>query len=274
MGTVTIDLAETRHALEQVGAEVAELLRSLPDADAPIRSSDWTVRDTAVHLADDLRNNTATVVGAPQHFDLGGAVRTAERMTTLNARAVKVTSVTDPRALADLVTGAVTDFVKATEGRDGTEALATPWYGEGTGLDLDAMACVMLGEVVVHGYDMARAAGRSWPIEPRHAALILCGVADMLPMYVDPAAAAGVRATYDIRIRRNLAFSVVVDDGEATVHSSSGAADCHISADPVALLLVAYGRRSQWGPILQTKMLAWGRRPWLALSFRGLFANP
>ena len=41
--------------------------------------------------------------------------------------------------------------------------------------------------------------------------------------------------------------------------------DCHVSADPVALLLVAYGRRSQWVPILTGRLVAWGRKPWLGV---------
>jgi len=40
-----------------------------------------------------------------------------------------------------------------------------------------------------------------------------------------------------------------------------------LSADPVACLLVFYGRRSEWPEILRGRMLAWGRRPWLAVSF-------
>jgi hypothetical protein len=46
-----------------------------------------------------------------------------------------------------------------------------------------------------------------------------------------------------------------------------GPADCRVSADPVALLLVAYGRTSQWKPVLTGKLVAWGRKPWLGRRF-------
>lgn len=45
-------------------------------------------------------------------------------------------------------------------------------------------------------------------------------------------------------------------------------------ADPVDLMLVIYGRTSQWGPIARGRLLAWGRKPWLGLSFQSRFFNP
>ena len=50
--------------------------------------------------------------------------------------------------------------------------------------------------------------------------------------------------------------------------------DCHISAEPVALFLVALGLKKQWGPIATGKLMTWGTKPWLALQFVGFFATP
>ena len=50
--------------------------------------------------------------------------------------------------------------------------------------------------------------------------------------------------------------------------------DCHISADPVAFLIVAYGRGSQWPPVLGGKITAWGRKPWRAFGLTRLLMNP
>lgn len=274
MGTVAIDLDDARLALEHNGRAVADLLRRLASATARIDNSTWTVRDAAVHLAADLATNTDAVRGLSQVFEIDPSLATRDRMVELNGQAVREVGPTDPGVLADLVDKAVTGFLDAAAGRDDGEMLATPWYGEGTAQDLDTMACVMLGEVVMHGYDIAEATGSTWVIDPHHAALVLCGVADMLPLYVDPEAAAGVQAVYDIRVRGGQAFTVTADAGRVRVSGAGGRVDCHISADPVALLLVAYGRQSQWGPIARGDLVAWGRRPWLALSFRDLFTNP
>jgi hypothetical protein len=50
--------------------------------------------------------------------------------------------------------------------------------------------------------------------------------------------------------------------------------DVTISAQPVALLLVLYKRRPQWPAIARGRLLAWGRRPWLAFSLAGRFHQP
>ncbi len=47
-----------------------------------------------------------------------------------------------------------------------------------------------------------------------------------------------------------------------------------ISADPVAFLLVGYGRIGQWGQILRGKLVASGRKPWLGLGFGKLLTSP
>jgi hypothetical protein len=50
--------------------------------------------------------------------------------------------------------------------------------------------------------------------------------------------------------------------------------DAHISADPAALLLVLYRRQSQWRHLVLGRLVAWGRKPWLALTFAGRFHRP
>ena len=50
--------------------------------------------------------------------------------------------------------------------------------------------------------------------------------------------------------------------------------DVHISADPAAFLLVLYRRQPQWRHIAAGRLLAWGRKPWLALTFADRFQQP
>jgi len=50
--------------------------------------------------------------------------------------------------------------------------------------------------------------------------------------------------------------------------------DCVISAEPATFLLVNYGRTGPWGPAHTGKVVAWGRRPWLALGLPKTFRAP
>jgi hypothetical protein len=95
----------------------------------------------------------------------------------------------------------------------------------------------LLSETVMHGYDIAQAAGRKWRIEPAHAAMALgrfiVPIIQALDLraLVNGAKAAGVQATYDVRIRGGDRFHFVFNDGSVRVKGpSSHRVDCHISA--------------------------------------------
>ena len=46
-----------------------------------------------------------------------------------------------------------------------------------------------------------------------------------------------------------------------------GRPDCTILTEPVTFLLMALGRCDPWGAIARGRVLAWGRKPWLAPRF-------
>lgn len=139
----------------------------------------------------------------------------------------------------------------------------------------------LLNETLMHAYDIAHAAGRPWRIEPAHAAMVLgrfiVPVLRALDAHamVNGAKAAGLQATYDVRIRGGDSFHFIFDDGTLEiVEPSSRRVDCHISADPVAFLMVVWARQSQWTAIGKGKLMAWGRKPWLGPQLRSLIRNP
>jgi hypothetical protein len=84
-----------------------------------------------------------------------------------------------------------------------------------------------------------------------------------------------LRATYDLRIRGGDSFHFLFDNGQLhIVEASSRKVDCHISADPVAFLMVVWNRQSQWSAIARGKLMSWGRKPWLGPQLRALIRNP
>jgi hypothetical protein len=128
----------------------------------------------------------------------------------------------------------------------------------GTTLDLAEQTGILLGEYLIHGLDLARSVPRPWPINPGYARLVIAAATALLPRYIDPEAARGITVAYDIRIRGGPRFGLQLTHGAATVVSGPvGSVDCHISADPVAFLIVAYGRGSLWTPIIRGKLTSW-----------------
>lgn len=272
---VPIDLEAARTELAAAVGRTTALLRSLPGTDVALPSPPWTVRDAAAHLVVGLRVFASAARGQAPVFDLGQVDVAQQRVALLNERTIPTVAETDGTALGGLLDRELEVYLAATAGAGARDQLPTPWYGDGLGLDTAAATCVLVGEQVMHGYDMARATGRPWPISPDVARLVMSGATAMMPIYVNRPAAAGVRATFDIAVRGGPRFLLVVRDGTLTTEPYDGRrADCHISADPVAFLLVGYGRAAQAKLIATGKLVSWGRKPWLALSIKDLVLSP
>ena len=187
-----------------------------------------------------------------------------------NAERLDLEPLREPAALAARVQAAAAELLATTEGRSGDEAVT--WNG--LTVTLSAMLGLGLGEYRLHGRDVAKALDRPWPITPDDARLVLASALPLLPLLVDPSTTADVRASYDLRVRGGPQVGVVIRDGRLTVGAGDGPVDCHVSAEPVALLLVSYGRRSQWVPALTGKLLAWGRKPWLGVRLTSYLVTP
>lgn len=274
---VAIGHDESREALVAVTARTGELLRSAGDGAAPVRGSNWTVGEVGAHMAVALVAFTLAAQGkadvlAPYIPATGNF---AERLRAVTANTLALVPEREPGALAQLIARRAEEFLSATADRPGDRAVATPWYGEGARLSLATATAMLVGEQLVHGYDIARTTRSPWPVEPDEARLVIRALTSMMPLVAKPEKTAGADNSYDVRIRGGPRFVVRVDKGTVKLEPSpSDTACCRISADPVAFVLVAYGRTSQWGPIAKGGLVAGGRRPWRALSFKNLFFNP
>jgi uncharacterized protein (TIGR03083 family) len=274
MAIVSIDLEQARSALAGAAFRTAALLRSSAQPALRIPKLDWSVRDVAVHLSSAARGFAAAAAGEGFEGPLPDLPTTQARVAYLNTRTIEEADETDLEVLARQLEDGVAAFLATTAGRPGLTPIPTPWYGPGTVLDLDAATCVLLGEHLVHGYDVATATGRPWPLDSRQAALVLAGLTSMMPLYVDRERGADLCATYDFQVRGGVRFTMSFDRGALSVEPPGRRADCHVSADPVSCMLVVYGRRSQGSAVLRGQMVAWGRKPWLGLKLVGLFLKP
>jgi hypothetical protein len=133
---------------------------------------------------------------------------------------------------------------------------------------------VLLGELLVHGLDLARTFHRPWTIGPDQAIAVTRGVLPSLPYVVPPAAVAQAAGVYHLHLRGGDHWAVLVSNGAVTVERSHPArADLHISAEPVTNLLVGYRRIPRWRAALTGRIVAWGRKPWLATRFATLLVE-
>ncbi|MGH3989940.1 MAG: maleylpyruvate isomerase N-terminal domain-containing protein [Pseudonocardiaceae bacterium] len=275
-------------ALRDEVARVTALLRSIHDPQ-PHAVGQWNLGEVAMHLSQAwvavpglARRDLSRIHDvAPSHAGVAGdsLIRDMWELADTTTLGVKSDPERDPAVLADRIEARAKEYLSECVGADPDAPRA--WLVQGATVRQSTLTYHLLSETIMHGYDIAHAAGRKWRIEPARAAMVLgrfnAPVAQALAprAFVNGAKAAGVQATYDVRIRGGDSFYFIFDDGELRVEEpSSRRVDCHISADPVAMLMVFWSRQSQWTAIAKGKLMAWGRKPWLGPQFRALMRNP
>lgn len=259
-------------ALAKAGGRVSALLRSVTHPEAPALGS-WNVTDVAAHVS-----HAVDAIGAMANGG-GGLLDDVWKLANLSNALVEGEDERDPHRLADRIDSGVARLLAVVResGHDDGRA----WIVQGVEFNLSSLLCHALNELWVHGRDIALADGQKWPIPRADAALTVDGflvaaIGGLGRAMVDQQRARGVRATYDIRVRGGGRAVWRFDDGDLTVTPGppTGPVDCHLSVDPEAFLLVAWGRLRQGGPIAKGQLFAWGRKPWLGLKLRSMVRNP
>ncbi|TDD88874.1 hypothetical protein E1293_05590 [Actinomadura darangshiensis] len=253
-------MAQARAALRDVVSSLVTLVRSVPDADCASVGT-WTVADVAAHLSHAFRLDTDALAGRP----VPEAKVTTAGMAEVNARLLAEDGERDPAALADRISALAHEFDDVASR---SRAASVDWL-QGARLPPPAVACHLLEECLVHGHDIARATGRSWPIQRHHALLAVEGGVLPLISALPPTAllnqekAGSFRARFDLRLRGGGRTLMAFDHGSLTLGAGGTRdVDAHLSADPAALMLLFIGRQGIGKPLVGGKLAAWGRRPW------------
>jgi hypothetical protein len=267
-----VDWVAAQNAVSAAAPRVSSLLRGVRNPDAPALGR-WNVRELAVHLSLSLDGITAMAKGGGGILgDLGG-------LSTLTEALVAGEDERDVARVADRITATAATLLDVMRANPVDERRA--WLVRGTELPLSSLTCHALNELIVHGRDIAAADGQDWPVAKSDAALVVSGflfpaLAALGRGMVNQEAARGVRASFDVHVRGGGRAVLRFDDGELTVEPGKpdGPVDCHLSVDPLAFLLVAWGRINQWKAIPRGQLMAYGRKPWLGLKLRTLLNNP
>ena len=264
----TEQLGRTRDALACATERVAPLIASIPDPLALAPDSPWTVRDFAAHLVvcgsvfTDMAQGVPSPIQSrePAYFNAEVARRNADIAET------------DPRKLSRLFGDGMEGFLDAAGDSPGDAPVV---FHCGDPLTLAGISGVLLGEVVLHGYDIATAIGRPWPPDLTATQLVLAAYAPALGFIVDPEASRGHSAGYRIELRGLGEMTVRFTDGVFGLEEAGAApVDATICADPVAFLMVVAGRLSRYQAFALGQLSVGGDHPGLAIGFWDLFRYP
>ena len=260
-GTAHLDvLGQARAALREVASDLVTLVRTVRDPDFASVGT-WTAGDVAAHLSHVFRFDTDAIAAKP----VPDAIVTTAGMAEVNARMLAEDTERDPAVLADRLGTLAAEFDDVAS----RSRAATVGWLQGVRLPASVVACHLLEECLVHGHDLAKAAGQPWPI-PRHHALraveggVLPLIAALPPTaFVDQEKAGSFRGRFELRLRGGSRTVMAFDRGALTLGTGRAPdVDARVSADPAALMLTFIGRQGIGKPLLDGKLAAWGPRPW------------
>lgn len=267
-------------AVLRVAGDAAALLRGVRDPDRPARGV-WNLAQMAVHMLHVLDFELGTVRRDPVP-----AVHGFDDLTGFTLGYVADEPSRDIAALADRIEAAAAELTALSAGLEPDHEFE--WFG-GSRLPLKAVHAHVVSELLVHGDDVARAVGRPWPIRradalialddfvvPLAAAFAQAGTFGGAGAFVNQEIPADFRAVYRVQLTGGPKRDFVFADRALRITDPDPGRriDCHVTADPAALLLVVWRRRSHWPAVATFKLRAAGRKPWLAAKLPGLFFVP
>ncbi|MFI8420710.1 maleylpyruvate isomerase N-terminal domain-containing protein [Streptomyces sp. NPDC085479] len=289
-GTAFDPVAEherTRVLLEAAIGRLVELVGGIGDLEVPSGVPVWSVGDVGAHLAAVYLAYGTALPGERRggaagriDWDALPAVREGTfgaRIAAVNALSVGLVAGAERKRLGVILAERGAAFLRDSAGLAPDTPVPAPWYGPGRTVPLAAATGLMLSETLVHGLDMARGTRRPWALAPEEASLVIGqAMVTMMPLALDAERAKGVRIAFDLALKGGPRLAVVVEDGAATVTRDPAPRpyDCRITADPVAFLLVSFGRVPVWKAVALGRMRAGGRRPWLATRLNHLITAP
>lgn len=260
-----IDRAASLKAANATTRQLLDLIRTAPDPQAPAIGH-WSIADLTCHMshvyptiARMLRGEGSPIA---DHRQIGAA---------WDAEVAKDPE-RDLTVLTEKIEQGYAESAELLSSKGWTDEVE--WHGGLKG-PVYTLAAVLISEAFIHGYDIARATGKNFDRNPDHARLVVYGFMPNLPEFLHHRAAAGVDATFELRVRGGeWVYLTVAGDSLTISQVTERQIDCHLSVDPVAYLLVGFNRESQWTAIAKGQILAWGRKPWLSLKFGQLLDSP
>ncbi|MEZ0074240.1 maleylpyruvate isomerase family mycothiol-dependent enzyme [Planotetraspora sp. GP83] len=264
-----------RSSLRETGERFADMVCATRDPHAKV-TAEWSVAETAAHVGTIaswypaiLRPDTTPHPFPTIERDILAA--TVDTVAQLNDMVLGHYTERDPRVLAQRLRADIDDILRASEDLD--PGMPVTWLGSAR-VPVAGVVAHLINELLIHGWDIARATGARWPMPPADAALFfdlfLIGMISheyghLLDDNTAPPNAR--RIAVEFRSRHTVPVTMVLRDGRVSVEEPGPGADVRLSFDPVTLHLMLFGRISKARAALTGKVIVHGPRPWLLPAF-------
>ncbi|GAA0998756.1 maleylpyruvate isomerase family mycothiol-dependent enzyme [Acrocarpospora macrocephala] len=273
VGTITLGQWQTcRDALRRTGDRFLTLVGSVPDPEA-MATAEWTVADSVAHVRSIASLYTSILqpdkVAHPfpdvEHQIM---TTTVDTVAEINDVVLRQFTERDLRVLHDLLAGDIDDILHATENADPTAPV--PWLGDSR-VPIAGVLAHLVNELLIHGWDIARAAKTRWELPPQDAALFfelfLVGMLRNHAGGLLGPPVPGRRIAVEFHSAHTTPVTLVLQDRRVTLEETGQGADVRLSFDPPTLNLMLFGRMSKARAALTGKITARGPRLWRLPEF-------
>ncbi|WP_433314072.1 maleylpyruvate isomerase family mycothiol-dependent enzyme [Micromonospora chersina] len=278
--TITSDGWSTAPAaLAETADRFLALARSVPPE--TMVTAEWTAAETLAHLASVAWLYVGLVDPAGEPLPVPGLgeqlpLVTVDTVADANDLVLRHLTVRDPAQLLDRLRRDVDRLLAVCADRSPDEVV--PWLGDAR-VPLPGLFAHLVNELLLHGWDLARATGRPWSVPSRDAVLFLdlflAGVVrhgyGRLLDGVDPP-----RRRIVVRFASAYAapLTLALADGRVRFAAPDERPDVRVRFDPATLNLMMFGRISRARAVLTGRVRVTGPRPWLLPGFLRVFRTP
>ena len=256
VAVVPCTTAEVLVAQDRAFQRLSSLARSV-DESILVANTEWTVRQLLAHLL-----GTARRYADAKANEMASSARDVD---AINARDV-VELATEP--VDELLTELEVAHDRLQEAQRDREGDRIPFHA-GLTISPTASAGEWLGELLIHGRDLAMGSRRSWPISNADALMIAAFTFEVLPGYLDTAR---IRSPLHVvvKLRHGIPQAVSIHEDQVSVRDGHHASHAHavIAATAPAWVLLGYGRTNLLGAMRRGLAVVGGRRPWRAFEFQ------
>ncbi|MEV0899210.1 maleylpyruvate isomerase family mycothiol-dependent enzyme [Actinoplanes sp. NPDC049802] len=264
-----------RRATRDSGDRFVSLVRHAGPAGSAMATREWTVADSAAHVLSIASWYTTVFDPAAPGPPVDGlaallARTNVDTVRRTNAVVLDQLPQRDPERLADALHDAVHRLLAATVAADPERPV--PWLG-GSRVPVIGVLAHLVNEFLVHGWDMAGALRRPWPMPDHEAATFLeeflVGmIRHDYGVLLDHGGRPPKR-TIGVEFRSSYTAPVglVLRDGRVHVSGAGDPADVRVTFRPSRLNLMLFGRLSAARAMVRRDVVVGGPRPWLLPSF-------
>ncbi|WP_244885526.1 maleylpyruvate isomerase N-terminal domain-containing protein [Amycolatopsis vancoresmycina] len=262
-----------RAALPEVGGRFADLLTGIRNPDA--RSlGEWSIAETAAHVGMIALMYTGMIRGDGGPLPLPGLAApidsvSVDAIAEMNALALRLYPERDPLRLAERLRTDIAQLLLVSADLDPEKPV---WWLGGSRVPVAGVLAHLVNELLIHGLDIARAAGRPWRIPARLEALFLelflfGMVRNDMGRLLDDAKPAARRIAVEFRSSYTAPAVLALQHGRLRLEAPDGTADLRLKFDPAVLVPMMFGRISRLRAALLGGVWVSGPRPWLLPEF-------